>query len=86
MQGIEILLRKYASLKPRDMVVKECFIKTFIEVFGEDVSAPKVEVSNYVLRVCATGPLKSELHLRKEELEKAFFQNLEKGFWAGDIR
>lgn len=86
MQGIEILLKRYAALKPRDMVVKDAFRMAFIDVFGKDVVIPELTVTNSILRVNVSGPLKSELLIRKDEIEKTFLIYLEKGLWFGEIR
>jgi len=73
-------------MKPRDLVVKEAFRKAFKDEFGETIQVPELSVTKDCVRVHVTGPLKSEIFLRKESLEKNFFQYLEKGFWAGYVR
>jgi len=86
MQAIEILLRKYAAMRPRDSIVKEAFRSAFIDEFGVNITIPELSVTRNSIRVHVSGPLKSEIFIRKESLEKTFLQYMEKGFWLGDVR
>lgn len=76
MQTITLLLQKYANLRPRDSIVKEAFNKTFMDVFGEDISIPLITISNGSIRIEASGPLKSEILLRKEYFQETFLNYL----------
>lgn len=86
MQQISLLLDKYKKFGFKDQIVKETLISLLKEKFGIELKREDMDLKDGNVNIKVSGPLKSEIFLKKESIREELNSLLESNSQAHSLR
>lgn len=80
MKNIAQLLEKYKSFGLKEKKTKEAVIGVVKEVIGVEISTKQIDLHENQIRIQVSGPVRSKLLLKKDQIQKNINQKTSEKF------
>lgn len=72
MQGIEVYLKKFEHFGFKERELSKNIKQAILEICGVEVTEKEISIKEGVLRVLVSGAGKSEIFIKRKEIEERF--------------
>ncbi len=72
MQGIEVYLKKFEQFGFKERELSKNIKQAILEICGVEVAEKEISITEGVLRVSVSGAGKSEIFIKRKEIEERF--------------
>ena len=76
MEHASIFLEKFKRFGFKDQILKETIIEVIKDEFDSELNRDDITMINGVVRINVTGPLKSEIFIKKEKIQNKVLEKL----------